>query len=127
MYTLTDQVRFLQSTSRKIPDSSCLSLNTMELVGPEQRSLTAHSLSSFRCYMLKVSELTPELTSHLQSASQYSLSVERLMKGQTTKRDCRLPTLEQHIEIYTFVGCLLQLLDQILSQAEFDFTAVTTN
>lgn len=55
------KVHLLQAAPGLLPHIFCFSLNIME-----QQPLTAHHLSSFRCYMMKMSELTPELAPQLQ-------------------------------------------------------------
>lgn len=115
----TNQDRLLQDEPGLVPNISCLSLNTTELVGPEQQPLTHHHLSSFRCYMMKMLERTPELSQQLKITSQYIKSVELLTSGQTASRDCSLPSFDQDADFYAFVKCLLELLDQRLSKATF--------
>lgn len=55
------KVHLLQAAPGLLPHIFCFSLNIME-----QQPLTAHHLSSFRCYMMKMPGLTPELAPQLQ-------------------------------------------------------------
>ncbi|CAK6966468.1 Hypothetical predicted protein [Scomber scombrus] len=108
------------TTSREIPEtSSCLPLNTTELVGPERQPLTAYQLSSFRCLMLKVSKLNLQLKDDLKLISQMMWDMENVIGGSKAKQDCNIPPSEQDMCSYEYAKRLLQLLEQQLSKAEF--------
>ncbi|KAL7391242.1 hypothetical protein ABVT39_021338 [Epinephelus coioides] len=99
--------------------TSCHSLNTLELGGSEP--LTAKHLSLFRCYMMKMSNLTTDVSHELVTASQYSQDVERLTSNSTDNRDCKLPAFEQEMDSFVYVKCLLEHLQQRLSSTTLGF------
>ncbi len=109
-----------------LPNITCSYLNTTVQVVPEQRPLTERHLSCFRCYMQKIRALTPELSSNLSTISQYTQSMERLMRDRINQLGCRLPTFENDVDKYEYVGGLLQLLDQRLKETKFWFHCKVT-
>ncbi|KAM3611574.1 uncharacterized protein V6R79_020706 [Siganus canaliculatus] len=100
-----------------VPSNSCNSLMA-KFTGLGEGPLTTGNLSSFRCYMMKLSELTPELATYVQTTSQYAQSVEKLMSNQTAPLDCSLPHMERDMDAYLNLSCLLSLLDQRLSNIQ---------
>eukprot|EP00064_Thunnus_orientalis_P015550 superscaffoldBa00002897_g15604 len=73
-------------------------------------------LSSFCCKMIELSKLIPKLEEDLLTISQLSLEVEKSFGGPTPSQDCSLPHFEQQMEIDLYLKCLLQSLDQQLSE-----------
>ncbi|XP_076746635.1 uncharacterized protein LOC143421409 [Maylandia zebra] len=102
-----------------LPNITCFTLNISELIKPEQRHLTAHQLSSFECYMAKVSKFTPELSSQLHYICQIIRDVVHLWTGNTVSHTCRLPSFKQDLDSYVYTKCLLELVDEWLGKATF--------
>lgn len=118
----SESAQYLQKDAPGVPPNiSCFSVNITEQVGPEQQPLTAHHLSCFRCHMLNISKLTPELSSNLITISQYSRDMERLMNRRIVHLRCHLPTFEHDVDKYEYLRSLLQLLDQRLNKTTFWF------
>jgi len=111
-------VRLLQTDPGVLPDIPCASLNVKEQFGAEQHPLTVHHLSTFRCYMRALSERIPELSEHLNTSSQYLQDVEQQQGNRTVPVTCKLPTFEQNLYDYVYAKCLLQLVDERLSNSK---------
>lgn len=86
-----------------------------ELVGLDELPHSGQTLSLFRCLMVEASNVTKELETQLLTISQLSQDVEGLMSEGVSHSNCSLPYFEQDKDKYQFVRCLLELLDEVLS------------
>ncbi|KAM8887237.1 uncharacterized protein AB9W97_013920 [Spinachia spinachia] len=103
----------------QLPNISCLSLNFTELVVPNQQLFTGQHLSIFRCYILKMCTLTPDLSNELRKAIQNIHYLELHVTKQSIDQDCILPPLQK--DMHFNVKCVLKLLDQYLNTTETYF------
>lgn len=97
-------------------NNSCSSLNETELAGFDEQPLSAQNLSLFRCYMMNVSLVTIEVTPLVQEISQYCEAAAAQMPGYVGPVSCSPPPFEEVEDAFTFVRCLLMLLNQLLSK-----------
>lgn len=124
MWTTTNHLRLRQNAPELFSDRPCLNLNSTELGEPEEQSLSAYHLSFFRCYILKVSQLsqmsdlTTALPLQLKKISHHINSMEVLIDDSSASQDCSLPAFED-MDLFLYVKCLLQRLDQRLSNVKF--------
>lgn len=124
MWTPTNHTRLLQAEPGQLPNMPCLYLNTTELGEPQEQRLTAYHLSSFSCYiktlfqLRQLSEIFSHLPESLQKICQIVSDMEQLVPDPQAREDCSLPSLED-VELCVYVKCLLQHLDQRLSNARF--------
>lgn len=65
--------------------------------------------------MVEASNVTKELETELLAISQLSQDLEGLMSEGVSHSNCSLPYFEQDKDKYQFVRCLLELLDEVLS------------